>query len=77
MRVAEPMPVSVLGHVEIGLVEAQRFDMRGVVAEDRADLPADLAVVVEAVAHEDQVRAQPLARVTDGMAERTPNLRAS
>ena len=50
----------VLGHVEIGFVEAQRFDQVGMVAEDRADLLADLAIDVEAALAEDQVGTQPL-----------------
>jgi hypothetical protein len=50
----------VLGHVEIGFVETERFDQVGVVAEDRANLLADLAIDVEAALAEHQVGAQPL-----------------
>ena len=44
----------VLGDVEIGLVEAQRFDQRGVAGEDIADLARDRAVGVEARLDEDK-----------------------
>jgi hypothetical protein len=49
----------VLGHVEVGLVEAERLDVRGERAEDRANLLRDLLVHLEAVADEDQLGAQP------------------
>src|SRR5690606_7157001 len=48
----------VLGHVEIGLVEAQRLDVRGELAKDRADLLRDRGVDVEPGLAEDQVGAQ-------------------
>ena len=59
-RAAEAVPV--LGDVEIGLVEAQRLDQIGIVGEDRADLPADLAIDVEPRLDEDQVGTRPLGR---------------
>ncbi len=74
-RAAEP--AAVLGDVEIGFVEAQRFDQVGVIGEDRADLLADGAIDVEARLDEDQARGSSRFAVTDGIAERTPNGRAS
>ena len=47
------------GDVEEGLVERQRFDQRGDIPHDRHDLPGRLAVVLEAVRNDDQIRAQP------------------
>ncbi len=77
MRVAEPMPSKIVGHIEIGLVEAQRLDMRGVVVEDRADLLRHFAVGIEARLARRSDRGRAASRRTDGMAERTPNVRAS
>ena len=54
-----PDPAQVVGDVEIGLVERERFDVRGEAEEDRADLPRDLLVDIEARLAEHQSRAQP------------------
>ena len=77
MRVADADAVQVLGDVEIGLVEAQRLDVRGESAKDRADLLRDLVVDVEAVAARRSGRGTAAALSSPGIAERTPNLRAS
>ena len=58
--VADAMPLQILGHVEIGLVQRQRLDDRRVFGEDRADLPRHLLVDVEARLHKDQVGTFPL-----------------
>ena len=52
----------VLGHIEIGLIERERFDERGVFREDGVDLARDGAVDVEARRHEDQLRTLPHGR---------------
>lgn len=52
-------PADVGGDVEIGFVETQRLDVRGVVLEDRADPVRDLLVDLEPRLAEDQVRTQP------------------
>src|SRR5208283_1628674 len=46
----------ILRHVEIGFIERQRFDQRGVLGEDRVDLARDRAIDVEARRHEHQLR---------------------
>ena len=69
-------PLQILGDVEIGLVEAQRLDQRRIIGEDRADLVRDRAIGVEARRTKMSSGQRRLA-VTDGIAERTPNLRAS
>ena len=68
------MPV--LGHIEISFIETERLDEVGIVEEDRTDLLADRAVNVEPRLHEDESGQRRFA-VTDGIAERTPNGRAS
>jgi hypothetical protein len=40
-------PLQVFGDVEIGLVERQRFDDRGVLGEDVTDLPAERLAAAE------------------------------
>ena len=52
--------LQILGDVEIGLVEAERLDQRRIIGEDRADLPRDLAIGVEARLDEDELGAAPL-----------------
>ena len=51
--------LQVLGDIEIGLVERERFDERSVLGEDRADLMRDRPIDVEPRFHEDQLRALP------------------
>ena len=50
------------GHVQIGFVQRQWLDDRGVTGENRLDLPGHRFVDVEARRHEDQFRAFPARR---------------
>ena len=52
--------LQIFGHVEVGLVQRQRLDDRGVLREDLPDLLRDCLVDLEAWLHEDQVGALPL-----------------
>src|SRR5258708_570108 len=52
--------MQIFGHVEVGLVQRQRLDDRGVLGEDLAYLLGDRLVHLETRLHEDQVRALPL-----------------
>ena len=49
----------VFGHIEIGLIEAQRFHQRRVMIEDGPDLPAGFLVGIKPVFHENEIGAQP------------------
>src|SRR3546814_1836470 len=51
---------AVAADVEIGLIERQRLDLVGIVAENGADLVRYVAIDVEARRHEDQIGALPL-----------------
>ena len=53
---------AVLGHVEIGFVEAQRLDQVGIIEEDRPDLLRHRAINVEVRLDENQLRAAALRR---------------
>src|SRR5258708_10424963 len=52
--------MQIFGHVEVGLVQRQRLDDRGVLGEDLAYLLGDRLVHLETRLHEDQVWALPL-----------------
>ena len=51
--------LEILGHIEIGLVERERFDDGRVLRKYRADLQRDFSVHLEPRLHEDQVRTFP------------------
>ena len=68
--------LEVFGDVEIRLVERQWLDDRRVFGKDIPDLQRDRLVGVESGLNEDQIGAFSLG-VIDGIAECTPNLRAS
>ena len=53
---------NVVGHVEICLVQAERFHMRREIEEYLADFARCLAVGIEPAFYEDQIGAQPLCR---------------
>src|SRR6476646_6827879 len=82
------MPI--IGHIEVSLVERQRFDKIGKVCEDRPDLQRDLAIDVEPRGHEYQLGAAlerrdrrhsrlhaKLARLIAGSSDYTPSLSAT
>ena len=62
ISVAEAMLLQVFGDVEIGLIERERLDQRGVLGKNLADLTRHRFVDVEMRWHENQLRAFSLRR---------------
>ena len=66
----------VFDHIEMGLIERERFDQRGIIGEDCVDLPGHSAIHVQRWWHNTS-SAQSHIAVVEGIAERTPNSQAS
>ena len=70
-------PAQVVGDIEIGLIKAERFDQRGEVGERSRGSGCDTAVIDLEARRTKTARGTAACAVTDGIAERTPNMRAS
>ena len=74
---AERLAPGVLGDVEVRLVERQRLDERRDGAEDREDLLETARYFSKSGRHDRRARGQRRTARAIGIAERTPNVRAS
>jgi hypothetical protein len=68
--------LSPVSHIKIGFIQGQRFEDLGVLGEDLLGLLRDLFINLETRLRKDQIGTCRFA-VTDGIADRMPNFRAS